>query len=51
MTNSSIAVNAIQLITHLMIEEFAHFVKNTHFVTNVIGWFNAVNKANFIFND
>ena len=46
MTNASIAVNTIQLITHLMIEEFV-----THFVKNVIDWFNAVNKANFIFND
>ena len=44
MTNVSIAVNTIQLITHLISD--CEFVK--HFVKNVIDWFNSVNNSNFI---
>ena len=44
MTNVSIAVNTIQLITHLISD--CEFVK--YFVKKVMDWFNSVNNSNFI---
>ena len=43
MTNASIAVNTIQLITHLV---FANLLSTLQ--KNVIDWFNAINNSNFI---
>ena len=44
--NASIAMNTIQLITHLMIANLLSTL--SYFVKNVIDCFNAVNNSNFI---